>query len=525
METEQQNSVKTADFSNLSASEIELILANNQLLLKQNIELKTQQAELTQQLNWFKEQFQLLRHQKFSSSSEKLPVIQEQLFDELLAEDEADLASDSSVETEGITYTRSKPQRNSKHVDTSNLPREKHYIDLSDEEKQCSCGHCLEKIGEEVKETIEFKPASLKVIEHIRFKYTCRHCETIKTPPAVESPIPKSKAGASLLTEIILNKYSYHLPLYRQCMMLKYQHLDVPDNTLGGWVMQAADQLEPLEEALWEELPLTHALQADETPVKVLKPEKKGYMWLYHSYLPGKRFVVFEFSLSRSSDVVDARLKEFKGLLQTDGYAGYNTQRKRIDIISLGCWDHARRKFTDVVKVCGKNKTGKAGEMLKKIGQLYEIEREIKSLPPDERKTIRQAKAKPKLEIMLSYLQKINPLPKSLLGQAVTYCKNQWADLTRYVDHGEAELSNCWAENQVRPFAVGKRNWLFVGNERSAGRAALLYSLIQSCHLNDIDPRAYLEYVLGQVHNMRRKCVDPTSLLPHRIDKQLLQKN
>lgn len=162
--------------------------------------------------------------------------------------------------------------------------------------------------------------------------------------------------------------------------------------------------------------------------------------------------------------------------------------------------------------------------MLKKIGQLYEIEREIKGLPPDERKTIRQDKAKPKLERMLSYLQKINPPPKSLLWQAVTYCKNQWADLTRYVDYGEAELSNCWVENQVRPFAVGKRNWLFVGNEQSAARAALLYSLIQSCELNEIDPHAYLEYVLGQVHNMRRKTVDPTSLLPHRIDKQLLQK-
>ena len=120
-------------------------------------------------------------------------------------------------------------------------------------------------------------------------------------------------------------------------------------------------------------------------------------------------------------------------------------------------------------------------------------------------------------------MNKINAPPKSLLSQAVTYCKNQWADLTRYVDYGEAQLSNCWIENQVRPFAVGKRNWLFVGNEESAGRAALLYSLIQSCELNEIDPRAYLEYVLGQVHHMRRKTVDPTSLLPHRINKQLLQ--
>ena len=534
MEIESQNSIKQADFSTLSASEIELILVNNQLLLKQNAELKTRQSELEDEsaelkntqtelikkINWFDEQFKLLKHKKFASSTEKLAVVQPQMFDELLIENEASAkADDSEVETS----TRNKPQRKLKNVDTSHLPRERRVHDLSEEEKQCQCGRCLEKIGEEVKEVIEFKPASLKVIEHVRLKYTCRHCETIKTPPVIETPIPKSKASAGLLTEIILNKYSYHLPLYRQSKMFKPHHLEVPDNTLGGWVMKAADQLEPLGDALWDELNKTSALQADETPVKVLKPEKKAYMWLYHSYLPDKRFIIFDFSLGRSSEVVNARLKDFQGILQTDGYAGYNTQRKRADIISLGCWDHARRKFADVVKVCGKNKLGKAGKMLKKIGGLYDIERDIKHLSAEERKAIRQAKAKPKLEEIFEFLHQIHPPPKSLLSVAVTYCKNQWGDLTRYVDYGDAQLSNCWIENQVRPFAVGKRNWLFVGNVTSAARAALLYSLIQSCYLNDIDPRTYLEYVLGQVHQIRRKTVDPTSLLPHRIDKHLLQ--
>jgi len=266
-----------------------------------------------------------------------------------------------------------------------------------------------------------------------------------------------------------------------------------------------------------------HELQVDETPVKVLKPEKKGYMWLYHSYLPTNHFVIYEFSLSRGANVVNNRLKDFKGILQTDGYAGYNTQRSRPDIVSLGCWDHCRRKFVEVIKACGNNKTGKAGTMLLKIGQLYEIEREIKELSIDQRKAIRQAKSIPKLKWIYSYLHKINAPPQSLLGKAVTYCKNQWDDLTRYVDYGEAQFSNCWVENQVRPFAVGRRNWLFLGNEQSARKAALLYSLIQSCQLNDIDPRAYLEYVLNQVHKMRRKEVNPTSLLPHHIDKLLLQ--
>ena len=200
----------------------------------------------------------------------------------------------------------------------------------------------------------------------------------------------------------------------------------------------------------------------------------------------------------------------------------YGEQRRREGIISLGCWDHARRKFADVVKVCGKNKSGKAGQMLEKIAKLYEIEAEIKDLPFDKRKAIRQTKSRPKLAAIKSFVYKINAPPKSLLGKAVTYCKNQWETLIRYIDHGEAQISNCWVENQVRPFALGRRNWLFVGNEHAAKKAALLYSLIQSCMLNDMDPRAYLEYVLNQVHRMRRKEVDPATLLPHTINRALL---
>ena len=474
--------------------------------------------ELSSKLNWFEEQLKLLKSKHFAKSTEKQSALQSSLFDE-----DGDVFQEEDERgKQVITYTRTKPNRKSKHLDTSKLPREKHYIDLPEEEKQCACGACLEKIGEETKEEIVFKPATLKVIEHIRIKYTCRRCETVTTPQAIELPILKSKAGASLLTEIILNKYSYHLPLYRQRRMLTPLNLDIPDNTLGGWVMRSAEQLESLGEAFWIQLPSVHLLQADETPVKVLKPEKKAYMWLYHCYLPGKRFVIFDFNLSRGSEVVNERLKNFKGILQTDGYYGYNAQRKREDIISLGCWDHARRKFADVVKACGHNKSGKAGKMLEKIADLYGIEATIKNLSIDERKKLRQKNSKPMLDDIKDFLYKINAPPKSLLGVAVTYAKNQWASLIRYIDHGEAQISNCLIENQVRPFAIGKRNWLFLGNETSAKKAALLYSLIQSCTLNDIDPRSYLHYVLTQVHRMRRKEVDPAALLPNTIDRALL---
>jgi len=493
-----------------------LIEERDQQIDEKNREIKS----LSQKLNWFEEQFNLLKSKHYGKSSEKQLLNQTQLFDE----DEENVQNgqdDSGKET--ITYARKKPQRHPKNLDTSYLPREKQYLDLTDEEKQCACGHGLEKFGEESREEIRWQPATLKVIEYIRPKYTCRHCETVKTAKAVELPLPKSKASASLIAEVMLNKYRFHLPFYRQSKMLAAYQLKVPDNTLAGWVMGGAEQLDPLMGALWKQLTLTRALQVDETPVKVLDPEKKGYMWLYHSYLPKQRFVIFDFNLSRSASVVDERLKDYQGLLQTDGYSGYHTQRRRQDIVSLGCWDHARRKFADVVKAAGNNKSGKAGKMLEKIAKLYDIEKAIKALPANERRAIRQQETKAKLASIQSFLTKINAPPKSLLGVAVTYCKNQWDDLVRYVNYGEAQISNCWVENQVRPFAVGKRNWLFVGNEASAKKAALIYSLIQSCELNNIDPRLYLEYVLSQVHRMRRQEVDPSTLLPHTIDPKLLK--
>ena len=482
--------------------------------------------EYERQINWLTEQLGLLKSKYYGKSSEQQSSLQS-LQIELFDEDEEALQCESppcnDPQKETITYTRSKPNRSHKQIDTAHLPREKKLYELSEEEKCCaSCNQPMVEFGEESKEEIIFIKPSIKVIEHIRKKYTCRHCDVAKMPPAVELPLSKSKAGHQLIAEIILNKYRYHLPFYRQSKLFGSHGLRLADSTLAGWVMEAADRLAPLREAFYLQITQVNLLQGDETPVKVLDPEKQGYMWVYHCYLPGKKFLVFEFSLTRSSSVVNERLKEFKGILQTDGYSGYEALRQREDIISLGCWEHARRKFADVVKAAGNSKSGKAGEMLEKIGKLYDIEREIKDLPFEERKVIRQEQAKPKLDAIYSFLQKINAPSKTLLGQAVTYAKNQWETLIPYVEHGEAQISNAWIENQIRPFALGKRNWLFVGNEASAQKAALLYSLIQSCDLNDINPRDYLEYVLQQVHRLRRQEVDPMTLLPNTIDKKLL---
>ena len=381
----------------------------------------------------------------------------------------------------------------------------------------------MEKIGEDRSEQVDYIPAVLKVIEHVCPKYACRDCETIASAKKPTSAIPKSMATNRLITEVIIEKYQYHVPLYRQSKRFKGYGAIIEDNTLGNWVMTAAKLLDPLYLAFWDEVLKTSYLQADETPVKILNPSKKGYMWAYHSAESDNRFVVFEFSLSRGGEVPINRLEKYSGKLQTHGYSGYNALRKKVDVINFGCWDHARRKFVDVIKVCNSNKTGVAGRMLAKIGKLYALEREIKTLDNDERKIIRQEKAKPILDEICHIAYQTNAPPNSKLGVALTYLNNQWPSLITYIDHGAVNISNCWIENLIRPLALGRKNWLFVGNETSANKSALLISLIQTCILNDINPRQYFICILDRVHDLRLNKIDARSLLPQFIDKKLIQ--
>ena len=505
-----QQPPKNLNVEKNSALDVEIILQANEKLTHENSELK-------KQVEWFKQQFKLANQRHFGKSTETTSGLSLTLFDEV----ESLEPTEDVTANETITYSRKKKSVG-RHFDISKFPREQLIHDLSDEEKICACGAELEKVGQDESTQIDHIPETFKVIEHVCLKYSCRCCKTIKSAKKPESPLPKCMATSGLIAEVIIKKYEQHLPLYRQSKIFERHGAVIPDNTLGNWVMGAAEVLAPLGEAVREQLPKVHVLQADETKVQLLKPDKSGYMWGYHSCDPGNRFILFEFNLSRSAEVVNTRLEEFTGILQTDGYSGYSALRKKSEIISLGCWDHARRKFTDVIKVTGNKKEGKALGIISLINQLYKVEQETKEMKFVERGAYRQEKAKPVLDKIEQRLKEINAPPKSLLGEAVTYALNQWSYLIEYVNHGEAEISNCWIENQIRPFALGRRNWLFAGNPESANKAALLYSLIQSCKLNDINARVYLEYVLNQVHRMRRGEVEPEKLLPQFIDKNLL---
>jgi len=490
------------------------------LLKATNEKLQLENEDLRKNITWLKEQLKLINQNKFGKKSETSHALQLNLFDDLPAPDDTP-ADDEEKET--VTYTRKKKKKG-RNIDTSKLLREQVIHDLDD--KTCQdCHSELKKIGEDKSEQIDYIPAQLKVIEHITPKYACKQCETIKSQPKPQGPIPKCMAGSGLLAEVIISKYENHIPLYRRSKMFERDKLLIPDNTLGNWVMGSAEALTPLRDALTQQINQAEYLQGDETPVKVLAEDKKAYMWCYHHPDPGNRFILYDYNLSREGEVVKTKLSQFKGILQTDGYSGYNTFRdEHSKVTNVGCFAHARRKFTDALKVAGQSEAGLATTAIKLIGQLYGIEERGKKLSTEKRLELRQKESVPILDEFEQFIisRRASVPPKSKLGKAFTYAFNQMPYLRRYARFGHVHIDNNLIENLIRPFALGRRNWLFVGNQRGGDASALLYSLIQTCRLNEINARAYLTYVLNQASAMRRGQIDATCLLPQFIDTTLL---
>jgi len=503
-------------FSSVNIELLDLCQTINCLALEKE-SLEQELAESQKRNQWFEEQIKLGKQRQFGKKTEANLLQLSLLFDGL---EEIPEEKPNPPKVQTITYNRCYSQ--GRRIDTSKLERERVVHDLTTEEKTCKCcGKELEKIGEDISEQLEYIPASVKVIEHVCPKYTCRLCSTVSMAHKPEVPIAKCLAAASLITEVIISKYDHHLPLYRQAKIFLQDGIDIPANTLGNWIMQAGTLLLPLQKALWQQLDQVNILQADETPVTLLSMKKQGYMWAYHSLVKQNRFILFEYNNSRSGEVVNKRLANYRGYLQSDGYGGYNKIRAKQEVIPIGCWAHCRRHFADVIKICG---SGKAQEAINYIHQLYEIERNAKELDFTERRKMRKEQAKPILQDLKLWLEQTEHEvpPQSTIGKAIAYARSQWSYLAAYAEYGEPEIDNNLVENQIRPFAIGRKNWLFIGNEKSANIASLLYSLIQTCKLNDINPRAYLIYVLNQVHKLRRYQIDPVTLLPQFIDKKLL---
>jgi transposase len=399
-----------------------------------------------------------------------------------------------------ITYNRNKPEEK-KHPLRTELPAHLPRIDEVIEPQNLPAG--AKKIGEIITEVLNFKPGKFEVRRIIRPKYIIESTDektSIKAADLPCLPIPKGNADASLLAYILVGKYVDHLPLYRLRQIFKRMGVNIPESTINGWFTGSCKLLELLYETLKNRVTQSDYLQADETPIPVLTNDKpgtthKGYHWVYHD--PVQRLVFFDYRKTRSREGPNDILKNFIGHLQADGYESYNNLKNQANIILLACMAHARRYF-DKAK---DNDAVRAEHVLTLIQKLYAIERQARDqgLTYDQIKTLRQEKAVPLLNEMEAWLKEniYQVLPKSAIGKAISYTLNQWPRLIRYVDDGRFQIDNNLIENSIRPVALGRKNYLFAGSHQAAQYAAIIYSLLACCKLNNVEPLQWLTKTLS----------------------------
>jgi transposase len=383
----------------------------------------------------------------------------------------------------------------------------------------------MQRIGEDVAEKLDYQPGVFTVERHVRGKWACRCCQTLVQAPVPAHVIDKGIPTASLLAQVLVAKFLDHLPLYRQEAIFERAGHLIARSTLAQWVGECGAQLQPLVQALADELRRHLVLHADETPVAMLKPKHlrdgkthKAYLWSYctTSANPVKA-VVFEFCETRSGENVREFLKldtsnAWQGTLVTDGFSGYSATTTK-GVTSAQCLAHARRKFNDLWVNHGSEVGRKA---LRHYQVLFRIEREIEDLSADERRQLRQRKSRRVLAVLHRWLlaqRQLVPTGSATM-KAIDYSLKRWPQLTRFVDDGDVPISNNWVENQIRPIALGRANWLFAGSLRAGRRAAAVMSLLHSARINGHDPYAYLKDVLERLPTHQASRID--ELLPHR---------
>ena len=455
----------------------------------------------------------ILKRHKFAKRSEQISPAQGSLLDDLLNTDlEAIEAELNALRPEpAATSSRQQPKR-------APLPPQfpRTVIRHEPESTLCACGCQLERIGEDVSEKLDYTPGVFTVEQHVRGKWACRQCETLIQAPVPAQVIDKGIPTAGLLAHVMVAKFADHLPLYRQEKIFGRAGLIISRSTLAQWVGQTGVQLQPLVDALREAVLAQDVVHADETPVQMLAPgEKKthrAYVWAYCTTpFSALKAVVYDFSLSRAGEHARNFLGTWNGKLVCDDFAGYKAGFEQ-GITEIGCMAHARRKFFDLHAA---NKSQLAEQALHSIGGLYEVERQAKDMSNEDRWRLRQKVAVPiagKLhEWMLAQRERV---PEgSATAKALDYSLKRWVALTRYLDDGAVPIDNNAVENQIRPWALGRSNWLFAGSLRSGKRAAAIMSLIQSARMNGHDPYAYLKDVLTRLPTQKASEIE--QLLPH----------
>src|SRR3984885_1420159 len=448
-----------------------------------------------------------LKRMHFGPSSEKYDGDLQQL--ELRLEDlEANQAAAEPppIVPATVAWKQTAPLKPARRPLPAELPRETETIAPAQE--ACpDCGGALRRLGEDVSETLEYVPARFKVIRTVRPKLSCAGCSRIVQAPAPNRPIDRGLAGPGLLAHVLVAKYADHLPLYRQAEIYRREGIELDRSTLADWVGGASRTLQPLVDALRKYVLGAEKLHGDDVPVPVLEPgngkAKTGRLWTYvrddrpaGSQEPAA--VWFAYSPDRKGEHPAGHLEKYAGVLQADGYAGFNKLYEKGRIVEAACWAHVRRKFHDLYQA---HRSPIAKEALERIGQLYGIEQEIRGRSPAERKEVREVRSRPLLQSMHAWwkatLAKLSQ--KSDVAVAIRYALDRWNALLRFCEDGRVEMDNNAAERALRAVALGRKNYLFAGSDAGGERAAAIYSLLGSAKLNRIDPETYLSSVLRRI--------------------------
>jgi transposase len=537
---------------NFSKTELIAALQARELLFEKQLQqhLALHQKQLAQRDNFItllEEKLRLLRAQGYGARSEQRGNDpQADLFNEVdalgsaLNPDELEAGSvaneSPSQETQTITYVRRKTC--GRKALPESLVRVEIELDIPEAEKVCACGCQKNRIGADSSERLEYVPAKLFVERHIRYKYACPQCEEgVQIAARVPALIPKSNAGPGLLAYVVTAKYQDALPLYRQEKIFNRHGVELTRQTLANWVIKCSQALDPLLEQMERAVRCAPVILMDETTVQVNKEEGKqassqSYMWIRRALVPpdednrySKDITLYHYSRSRGSEVAAELLSDYQGALMTDAYAGYNSVVASQQLMHALCWAHARRKFVEAEKSLPKGKKSPAiSAILNEIAKLYGIEKQIKTMSASDKHTQRDTLAKPILEkLHQSLLKKASEvLPKSAFGKAVHYTLKCWSGLTQYLENGHIPIDNNGAENGIRPFVIGRKNWMFCDTVNGAHASARLYSIIETAKANGLEPYHYLKHLFTELPKANSEA-DVQKLLPWQIDPLTLE--
>lgn len=499
----------SADAPQAAASAADVVQQLRDVIERMQADLKYKQTKI-EALNF---EVARLKRWRFGTSSESLDsTAQAVLFEAIVADTEAeDRAASEQAKPPAAPRAKVQAVRQALPASLARIDRH-HEIEAT----HCACGQALQRIGEEVSEQLDCVPAQFFVLRHIRGKYACACCQSIQAAPMPAQIIDKGIPAPGLLAQVVVAKHDDHLPLYRQTEIYARSGVHIARSSMAQWIGICGVRLAPLAQALREFIVGHDVVHADETPIKLLAPGKgktsRAYVWVYRTTnFVAQRAVVYDFSTGRGGENARRVLQGFEGTLVSDDFSGYHALHAQ-GVTAALCMAHARRKLFEAHQFNG---SPIAAQAVALIARLYEVEREAREKQPEARRLWRQQHAKPVAEQLHAWL--IEQRPKlaraDVTAKAIDYALSNWTGLTRYLDDGNVPIDNNAAEGAVRPLAVGRKNWLFVGSQQAGERAAVVLSLIESAKLNGHDPWVYLKDVFERLPTLKQR--DLAQLLPH----------